>query len=92
MHESAYSAKPECRQHDAAHDLLPVGEPTLQSLEAGLIALAHGLGREHAMRVRRAMNGMLLHAATATTNTLPLEAASFGQSLDSDSLEQADAA
>ena len=91
MH-TAYSAKPECRQHDAAHDLLPVGEPTLQSLEAGLIALAHSLGREHAMRVRRSMNGVLLHAAAATTSALELEASRFGQSLDSDSLEQADAA
>lgn len=39
--------------------LLPVGAPTLESLEAGLMALAHGLGREQALRVRRAMNGVL---------------------------------
>ena len=92
MSANAYSAKPECRQHNAAHELLPVGEPTLQSLEAGLIALAHSFGREHAMRVHRAMNGTLLHAAAATTSALKLEASRFGQSLDSDSLEQADAA
>ena len=92
MPATAYSAKPECRQHDAAHDLLPVGEPTLQSLEAGLIALAHSLGREHAMRVRRAMNGTLQQSTASTTNSLLVEASRFGQSLDSDSLEQADAA
>ena len=92
MSANAYSAKPECRQHNAAHELLPVGEPTLQSLEAGLIALAHSLGREHAQRVRRAMNGALLQSAAPSTNPLPVEASRLGQSFDSDSLEQADAA
>ncbi len=89
---TAYSAKPECHPLDAATDLLRTGEPTLQSLEAGLIALAHGLGREHAMRVRRAMNCVLLQSTAPTTNPLPLEASRLGHSLDSDSLEQADAA
>ena len=34
-------------------------EPTLQSLEAGLLALAHHLGREHAVHTRRAMANVL---------------------------------
>lgn len=56
----AYSAVPVPIPSDCqAAALLPVGAPTLESLEAGLMALAHGLGREHALRVRRAMNGVL---------------------------------
>lgn len=39
--------------------LEPAGQPTLEALEAGLMALAHGVGRDHAMRARRAMNGVL---------------------------------
>ena len=35
------------------------GEPTLQSLEAGLLSLAHFLGREHAVHTRRAMANVL---------------------------------
>ncbi|SFE19481.1 hypothetical protein [Paracidovorax konjaci] len=56
----AYSAVPVPMPADCqATALLPVGAPTLESLEAGLMALAHSLGREHALRVRRAMNGVL---------------------------------
>lgn len=36
-----------------------VGEPTLESLEAGLMALAHYLGRDHAVHARRAMANVL---------------------------------
>lgn len=35
------------------------GQATLEAVEAGLMALAHGLSREHAVRVRRAMSGVL---------------------------------
>ncbi|MBV7428074.1 MULTISPECIES: hypothetical protein [unclassified Acidovorax] len=34
-------------------------EPTLQSLEAGILSLAHFLGREHAVHTRRAMANVL---------------------------------
>ena len=40
--------------------LTPAGLPTLEAFEAGLMALAHGMGREHAVRARRAMNGVLV--------------------------------
>lgn len=68
-----------------------VGQPTTDALEAGLMALAHSLGREHAMRVRRAMNSILLAAAPHAA-TLPAEAHATGAALDQHSLEQADAA
>lgn len=56
----AYSAVPvPMPEGSQAAAPLPVGGPTVDSLEAGLMALAHGLGREHALRVRRAMNGVL---------------------------------
>ncbi|CAM3404296.1 DUF222 domain-containing protein [Paracidovorax anthurii] len=55
----AYSAVPVPMPEGCQAALLPVGGPTLESLEAGLMALAHSLGREHALRVRRAMNGVL---------------------------------
>ena len=45
--------------------------PTLESLEAGLLTLAHGLGREHAMRVRRAMNGVKQANATPAVPCTP---------------------
>lgn len=91
MTTPACSAKPECHPLDAAADLLPAGEPTLQSLEAGLIALAHGLGREHAMRVRRAMNCVLQQSLAPTSTVLPIEAEHIGLSFDCDLIEQADA-
>jgi len=74
--------------HAPADLLGPAGAPTLESLEAGLLALAHGLGREHAARVRRAMNGVL--QATHAPAALPPQAAALGAALDSSSLEQAD--
>lgn len=67
------------------------GKPSLDALEAGLMALAHSLGREQAMRVRRAMNGIILAAAPHAA-TLPVEAHATGAVLDQHSLEQADAA
>ncbi|SDZ16581.1 hypothetical protein [Delftia lacustris] len=69
-----HSTVPTALECHAPADLLgPAGAPTLESLEAGLLALAHGLGREHAARVRRAMNGVLqaAHAPAA----LPPQAA-----------------
>lgn len=39
--------------------LEPQRPQTLESIEAGLIALARGLGREHAARTCRAMDGAL---------------------------------
>lgn len=85
----AHSTVPTALECQAPADLLgPAESPTLESLEAGLLALAHGLGREHAARVRRAMNGVLqaAHAPAA----LPPQAAALGAALDSSSLEQAD--
>ena len=77
-------------QQSLGADLLPAGDPTLQSLEAGLIALAHGLGREHAQRVRRAMNAVIT-AAPSLPAALPPTASLLGSVLDGNSLEQADA-
>ncbi|QIL81004.1 hypothetical protein G7047_14695 [Diaphorobacter sp. HDW4A] len=71
-------------------DLLPAGRPTLESLEAGLMTLAHSLGREHAQRVRRCMNGIIT-AAQASATPLPSTASMVGSLLDSSSLEQVDA-
>ena len=71
--------------HGLASDLLPTGRPTLESLEAGLMALAHGIGREHAQRVRRAMNGVI----TATPALLPTAVSQLSADLDS-SIEQVD--
>ncbi len=68
-----------------------VGQPTTEALEAGLMALAHSLGREHAIRVRRAMNGIIL-AAPPHAGPLPVDAHAIGAALDQHSLEQADAA
>lgn len=85
----AHSTVPTALECHAPADLLgPAGAPTLESLEAGLLALAHGLGREHAARARRAMNGVL-QAAPAPA-ALPPQAAALGAALDSSSLEQAD--
>lgn len=71
-------------------NLLPAGRPTLESLEAGLMALAHGIGRYHAQRVRRAMNGVIT-ATSASLVLLPSTASQLGSDLDSTSHEQADA-
>lgn len=71
--------------------LEPAGQPTMEALEAGLMALAHALGRDHAVRVRRAMNGIILAAAPHAA-PLPVDALAIGAALDQHSLEQADAA
>ncbi|WP_353177621.1 hypothetical protein [Delftia acidovorans] len=84
-----HSTVPTALERHAPADLLgPAGAPTLESLEAGLLALAHGMGREHAARVRRAMNGVL--QAAHSPASLPPQAAALGAALDSSSLEQAD--
>lgn len=49
--------------------LEPLRPPTLESIEAGLLALAHGLSREHAVRVRRAMNGVLVSQQQVQSTT-----------------------
>ena len=36
------------------------GPVTVEALEAGLMALAHRVGRDHAVHTRRAMNGVML--------------------------------
>lgn len=88
--------------HFAAADVLPAEpqttalepayNPSLEALEAGLMALAHGLGRVHAARARRAMNGVLAAASTSAAATLPAEAAMIGATLDGSSLEQGEPA
>ena len=72
--------------------LEPAGQPTIESIEAGLMALAHSLGRDHAVRVRRAMNGIILATAPRAVAALPVDAHAIGAALDHHSLEQADAA
>lgn len=37
----------------------PAGTASLEALEAGVMALAHSLGRNHAACARRAMNGVI---------------------------------
>lgn len=69
-------------------DLLPAGRPTLESLEAGLMALAHGVGRYHAQRVRRAMDGVIT-ATPASPALLPSVASMVGSELNGSSIEQA---
>jgi len=66
------------------------GKPSLAALEAGLMALAHSMGREHAMCVRSAINGYTFTPHPAAT--LPTDAHAIGEELDHESLEQADAA
>lgn len=48
--------------HDGEHpadDMAAAGTPTTEAIEAGLLSLAHSLSHDHAVRVRRAMNGVL---------------------------------
>lgn len=75
-----------------ANPLTPAVAPTLASLEAGLMALAHSLGREHAARVRLAINGASLKTTHRLAANLPTDAHAIGNGLDQHSLEQADAA
>lgn len=49
-------------EHDGDHpadDMAAAGAPTTEAIEAGLLSLAQSLGHGHAVRVRRAMNGVL---------------------------------
>lgn len=77
--------------------LAPDGPITLEALEAGLMALAHHLGRDYAVHVRRAINGVVL-AALSEPASLPVppalraEVLQVGARHDSASLEPADAA
>ena len=80
----------------AATLVAPSGPVTLEALEAGLTALAHHLGRDHAVHTRRAITGVLLSTA-ADTNRIMLvppalhaEAQKVGALHDSASLETAD--
>lgn len=76
--------------------LAPAGPATLEAIEAGLIALAHHLGRDHAVHVRRAINGVLLAALSEPRDVPPVppalraEALQVGALHDSASLEPAD--
>ena len=71
---------------------------TLESQEAGLMALAHFVGRRCAVNVHRAMNGVLREqeaeraAPISPVLTLPLDAVLVGASLDAESIEQAEPA
>lgn len=66
------------------------GTATVEALEAGLMALANGLGRDHATRVLQAINGATHFTPIATS--LAAEAALIGSALDHDSLEQGEPA
>ena len=76
--------------------LAPDGPITLEALEAGLMALAHHLGRDHAVHVRRAINGVVLAALSQPHDGPPVppalrtEALQVGALHDSASLEPAD--
>lgn len=76
--------------------LAPAGPVTLEALEAGLMALAHHLGRDHAVHARRAINGVLLATLSDPRNVPPVapalraEAQQVGALHDSASLEPAD--
>ena len=78
--------------------LAPDGPITLEALEAGLMALAHHLGRDHAVHVRRAINGVVLATLSQPSEVPPVSPALRVQALqvgalhDSASLEPADAA
>ena len=74
----------------------PAGPITLEAIEAGLMALAHHLGRDHAVHTRRAINGVLLAALNGASglssvpSALRAEAQKVGALHDSASLEPAD--
>lgn len=68
--------------------MAPEGPMTVAALEAGLMALANGLGREQAARVRHAISD----AIAPTVNNLPVEAAVIGEALDHNCLEQGEPA
>lgn len=66
------------------------GPATLEALEAGLMALANGLGPDHSARVLEAISSSVYPAPAS--NRLPAEAALIGGALDHDSLEQGEPA
>lgn len=74
----------------------PAGPITPEALEAGLMALAHSLGRDHAVLVRRSINGVLLAALNEPGGVPPfppalrVEVLQVGALHDSASLEPAD--
>ena len=71
----------------------PAGPLTVEALEAGLLVVAHHLGRNCALEVRRAMHGVIAAAAIErTTPALPAEAVLLGARLDSASIEQGEPA
>lgn len=78
--------------------LAPDGPITLEALEAGLLTLAHRLGRDHAVHVRRTINGVVLAALSQPSDLPPVPPAlraqvqQVGALHDSASLEPADAA
>ena len=89
----AYSIVPATLEPGVQATILePQGKPTVEAIEAGLMTLAHALGRDHAVRVRRAMNGILATANSVAAIPLPAEAALIGAHLDSASLEHGDPA
>ncbi|WP_157019827.1 hypothetical protein [Acidovorax temperans] len=94
----AHSAVPATLAEPAQALLSPAGPITLEALEAGLMALAHRLGRDHAVHVRRAINGVLqtMHDESGSRRLVPAallaEVQQVGAMHDSASLEPADAA
>ena len=73
--------------------LFPPGPLTVEALEAGLLVVAHHLGRNCALEVRRAMHGVIAAAASKRiTPALPAEAVLLGARLDSASIEQGEPA
>ncbi len=89
----AHSTVADTLAADAQATMLePAGRPTLEALEAGLMALAHGMGRDHAVRARRAMNGILALATADAPIPLPTEAVLIGAALDGSSLEHGEPA
>lgn len=54
---SAIADAPDVENHPDS--MTAVGAPTAEAIEAELLSLANALGHGHAVRVRRAMNGVL---------------------------------
>lgn len=73
-----------------SNPLTQAGPTTIAALEAGLLVLAKGLGRDHTARVLQAISDAI--APTLTPSNLPAEATFVGHALDHDSLEQGEPA
>lgn len=90
-----HSVVPATLADPTAATFSPAGPISLEALEAGLMALAHHLGRDHAVHTRRALNGVIL-AQLSDAHQVPAaiqaEAEHVGTFHDSASLEPADAA